>query len=185
MKKLVVVAHPHIDSSRANKRWLLEANKLESEFTMHQLHEAYPSGTRLDLKAEQERLLEHDAVILQFPLYWFSTPPLLKKWLDEVLLPGFAYGRAEADRKLAGKRFGLVISAGIKERDYGREGRYHYTIQEILAPLIATIAYIKAEYVPPFVLYGVEYDPTNPDLEDMSDEIEDSATKYVEYLRSV
>jgi putative NADPH-quinone reductase len=185
MKKLVVVTHPHIESSQVNRRWLQAATELESEFTVHRLHEAYRHGGALDIKAEQARLLEHDAVILQFPLYWFSTPPLLKKWLDEVLLPGFAYGRDEADRKLAGKRIGLAISAGIKEKDYRREGRYHYSLDEVLAPLIATISYIKARYVPPFVLYGVEYDPTNPDLDDMSEEIEDSAKRYVEYLRSV
>lgn len=185
MKKLIVLTHPNIESSQANRRWLKEAKKLENEFTVHQLYQAYPAGTPLNVEAEQERLLAHGSVILQFPLYWFSTPPLLKQWLDEVLLPGFAYGRREADRKLAGKRFGLAISAGIKEKDYSREGRYHYTIDEILAPLYATLDYIKAERVRPFVLYGIEYDPTNPDIEDAGGAIEASVQPYVDYLRSV
>lgn len=184
MKKLVIVTHPHIDASMANKRWVQEANKYPDEFAVHQLHAAYGSGP-LDVAREQALLLQHDAVILQFPLYWFSTPPLLKQWLDEVLLPGFAYGRQEADNKLAGKRFGLAISAGIKEKDYRREGRYHYTIDEILAPLTATLSYIKAKQRSPFVLYGIEYDPTNADLEDASEEVEASAAAYLDYLRSV
>jgi NAD(P)H dehydrogenase (quinone) len=185
MKKLIVLSHPNIDSSQANRRWLKEAQRLDNEFTVHQLYEAYPAGTPLDVAAEQARLLAHDAVILQFPLYWFSTPPLLKQWLDEVLLPGFAYGRTETDRQLQGKRFGLAISAGIKHKDYRREGRYHYTIDEVLAPLYATLDYIKVERARPFVLYGIEYDPTNPALEDTSEDIEASVQPYVDYLRSV
>lgn len=185
MKKLIVLTHPNIGASQANRRWLEEARRIEREFTLHQLYQVYPSGTPLDVEAEQARLLAHDAVILQFPLYWFSTPPLLKQWLDEVLLPGFAYGRQETERRLAGKRFGLVISAGIRERDYRREGRYHYTINEILAPLYATLSYIGAHCARPFVLYGIEYDPTNPAPEDASAEIEASVGPYVDYLRSV
>jgi NAD(P)H dehydrogenase (quinone) len=109
----------------------------------------------------------------------------LKQWLDEVLLPGFAYGRKETDRQLEGKRFGLAISAGIKEKDYRREGRYHYTIDEVLAPLYATLDYIKVDRQRPFMLYGIEYDPTNPALEDTSEDIEASVQPYVDYLRSV
>ncbi|MEU3281800.1 NAD(P)H-dependent oxidoreductase [Streptomyces antibioticus] len=26
----------------------------------------------------------HSTVVLQFPFYWYSTPPLLKQWLDQV-----------------------------------------------------------------------------------------------------
>jgi putative NADPH-quinone reductase len=185
MKKLVVLTHPDIESSKVNKRWLQEAQNLTSEFTIHQLHKVYGAGESLDVKLEQEQLLEHQAVILQFPLYWFGTPPLLKKWLDEVLLPGFAYGRKKEDRQLTGKRFGFAISAGIKNEDYRREGRYHYTLEELLLPLAATISYIDAQYVAPFVLYGAEYDPTNPEIDDISQEIDDSANAYVEYLRKI
>lgn len=185
MKKLVVLTHPDIESSKVNKRWLQEVQELKNEFTVHQLHKTYGVGEPLNVKMEQEQLLEHDAVILQFPFYWFGTPPLLKKWLDEVLLPGFAYGRNEEDRKLSGKRFGFAISAGIKKKDYRREGRYHYTVEELLSPLAATVSYIDAKYVAPFVLYGAEYDPTNPDIEDISQEVDESARAYIAYLRKV
>jgi len=46
-------------------------------------------------------LLEHDRIVLQFPMYWYSMPPLLKKWLDDVLTYNFAYG-SKGD-KLKGK----------------------------------------------------------------------------------
>lgn len=185
MKKLVVLTHPDIASSRVNKRWLQEVQELKDEFTVHQLHQAYGPGDAFDVKREQALLLEHDAVILQFPFYWFGTPPLLKKWLDEILLPRFAYGRNEEDRKLADKPFGFAISAGIKERDYRKSGRYRHTVEEFLLPLAATVSYIDAKYVAPFVFYGAEYDPTKPDLDDIREEIEGSAKNYLAYLRNV
>jgi putative NADPH-quinone reductase len=185
MKKLVILTHPDIESSKVNKRWLQEVEELKSEFTVHQLHKVYGAGESLNVRMEQEQLLAHDAAIFQFPFYWFGTPPLLKKWLDDVLLPGFAYGRNEEDRKLTGKRFGFAISAGIKSEDYRSDGRYRYTVEELLSPLVATVSYVNAKYVAPFVLYGAEYDPTNPAIEDISQDIEDSAKAYIEYLRKV
>lgn len=185
MKKLIIVTHPDIDTSSVNQRWLREAQARDSEFTVHQLHKTYGARDALDVGAEQARLLEHEALIFQFPLYWFSTPPLLKTWLDEVLLPGFAYGRAAEHRKLEGKRVGFAVSAGIRQEDYRREGRYHYTVDELLAPLRATFAYIQASSVAPFVFYGAQYDPTDPEIGDMTQQIEASAPAYLAYLRAV
>lgn len=185
MKKLIIVTHPHIDTSTVNKRWLREAQERSGEFTVHQLHGVYGAGNALDVEREQALLLEHEALILQFPFYWFSTPPLLKQWLDDVLLPGFAYGRAPEHRKLEGKRIGFAISAGIEQEDYRREGRYHYTVDELLAPLKATFSYIQANSVAPFVFYGAQYDPTDPDIGDMSEQVEASVPAYLAYLRGV
>ncbi|NHZ34094.1 NAD(P)H-dependent oxidoreductase [Massilia rubra] len=185
MKKLIIATHPDIDASTVNKRWLREAQERDSEFTVHQLHQVYGAGDALDVAMEQARLLEHEAVIFQFPLYWFSTPPLLKRWLDEVLLPGFAYGREAKHRKLEGKRIGFAISAGIRQEDYCREGRYHFTVEELLAPLTATFSYIHAKSVPPFVLYGAQYDPTDPDIPAIGPALERSVQGYLAYLRRV
>lgn len=36
-----------------------------------------------DVKAEQEKLLWADALILQFPLWWFTMPAILKGWVED------------------------------------------------------------------------------------------------------
>ncbi|UOD28390.1 NAD(P)H-dependent oxidoreductase [Massilia violaceinigra] len=185
MKKLIIATHPDLAASTVNRRWLQEAQQRDSEFTVHQLYQRYGAGKALDVALEQALLLEHEAVIFQFPFYWFSTPPLLKQWLDEVLLPGFAYGRQPEHRKLEGKRIGFAISAGIRQKDYQREGRYRHTVEELIAPLTATFSYVHATSVPPFVFYGAEYDPTNPDIPDIRPALEHSAQGYLAYLRSV
>src|SRR3982074_1426732 len=45
-----------------------------------------------DVRAEQEKLLWADALILQFPLWWFSLPAILNCWFDRVYAYGFAHG---------------------------------------------------------------------------------------------
>lgn len=178
MKKLVIVTHPEIGASNVNKRWLSKIRSLGSGISVHELHRRYRVGDTIDVEFEQNLLLEHDTVIFQFPFYWFSMPPLLKRWLDEILLPGFAYGSTPDERKLTEKKFGAAISAGILEQDYCRDGRYRYTVEELLAPLAATVSYIGGEYLQPFMFYGAEYSPSSADLERSADD-------YARYLLAI
>lgn len=75
-----------------------------------------------DVVAEQDKLMWADALILAFPLWWFSMPAILKGWIDRIYSYGFAYGVGEhSDRRwgdrygegrLAGKRAMLIVTAG-------------------------------------------------------------------------
>ena len=106
MKTLVIITHPNLEQSRINRTWMEELKKHE-EITIHTLYQAYPDG-KINVAHEQSLLESHDRIILQFPFYWYSTPPLLKQWQDEVLSYGWAYG--EGGDKLHGKELGLAIS---------------------------------------------------------------------------
>lgn len=54
---------------------------------------AFEQGTQSpDITNEQNKLLWADTVILQFPLWWFSMPAILKGWVERVYAYGFAYG---------------------------------------------------------------------------------------------
>ena len=94
---------------------------------------AFATGTLTDdVTAEQAKLIWADALILAFPLWWFSMPAILKGWIDRVYAYGFAYGVGEhsatrwGDRygegTLAGKRAMLVVTAGGWEPHYGPRG---------------------------------------------------------------
>src|SRR6266571_7620050 len=75
-----------------------------------------------DIEREQEKLMWADAVILQFPMWWYSMPAILKGWVERVYAYGFAYGVGEhsdqrwGDRfgegSLAGKRAMLIVTTG-------------------------------------------------------------------------
>jgi NAD(P)H dehydrogenase (quinone) len=59
-----------------------------------------------DVRGEIEKLLWADALILQFPLWWFSMPAILKGWVDRVFAYGFAYGVGQHSDKRWGDRYG-------------------------------------------------------------------------------
>src|SRR5690625_7830283 len=90
MKTLVLVFHPNLSESRGNLR-LVEEIKKHPNATVHNVYEAY-SDEKIDIQKEQQLVEEHDRIVLQFPFYWYSAPPLLKKWLEEVITYGWAYG---------------------------------------------------------------------------------------------
>ncbi|WP_258552789.1 NAD(P)H-dependent oxidoreductase [Helicobacter fennelliae] len=53
-------------------------------------------------RREQALLESAQNIIFQFPVYWFSCPPLLRKYFDDVFTHGWAYGSKGG--KLKGKR---------------------------------------------------------------------------------
>lgn len=149
MKTLVIVAHPNLAYSRINAKWK-SALQADTFFNVKDLAELYPDSV-FDIAREQIDLIEHERIILQFPLYWYSCPALLKKWIDDVFTPGFAYAR-EGD-KLKGKELMLCISVGAPEDGYRATGFNNFTLDELLRPFQQTANYVKARLVTPFVFY--------------------------------
>ncbi|OLO64740.1 hypothetical protein BKH20_13600, partial [Actinomyces oris] len=89
---------------------------------------------------------------LQYPMYWLSCPPLLKKWLDDVLTFGWAYG--STGTALHGKELLVAVSVGGAGSAYGREGAHIYTIHEFLRPMQGTSRVIGTKYAVPFLSVG-------------------------------
>lgn len=117
------------------------------------------------MQAEQDKLRRADAVLLQFPLWWFTMPAILKGWIDRVYAHGFAYGVGEhsdhhwGDRygegMMAGKRAMLVVTAGGWESHYGACG-INGPIDDLLFPIQhGVLHYPGFEVLPSFVLYRV------------------------------
>lgn len=75
--------------------------------TFVDLYADYPRFD-IDINIEQQRLLDHDVILFQFPVFWYSTPSILKDWQDLVLEHGFAYGN-NGD-KLSGKHMLLAAT---------------------------------------------------------------------------
>ncbi|PMS15262.1 NAD(P)H dehydrogenase [Trinickia dabaoshanensis] len=125
---------------------------------------AFENGTQsADIAAEQDKLKWADAVILQFPLWWFSMPAILKGWVERVYAYGFAYGVGEhsdthwGDRygegSLVGKRAMLVVTTGGWEPHYGPRG-INGPIDDILFPINhGVLFYPGFDVLPPFVVY--------------------------------
>ncbi|GBQ22251.1 NADH/NADPH dehydrogenase [Gluconacetobacter sacchari DSM 12717] len=119
-----------------------------------------------DVKAEQEKLLWADTVILQFPLWWFAMPAILKGWVDRVYASGFAYGVGEhSDQRwgdrygegvMAGKRAMLMVTAGGWPEHYSDRG-INGPMDDLLFPINHGILFYPGFTVlPPFVAYRVD-----------------------------
>ncbi|CAN7576643.1 NAD(P)H-dependent oxidoreductase [Caulobacter sp. LjRoot300] len=123
-------------------------------------------GLTTDVRAEQEKLLWADVLILQFPLWWFAMPAILKGWVDRVYAYGFAYGVGEhsdtrwGDRygegTLAGKRAMLIVTAGGWDEHYSARG-VNGPIDDLLFPINHGILYYPGyDVLPPFVACRVD-----------------------------
>lgn len=119
-----------------------------------------------DVKSEQEKLLWADTVIIQFPLWWFTMPAILKGWVDRVFACGFAYGVGEHNDKrwgdrygegvFAGKRAMLVVTTGGWEQHYSERG-INGPMEDLLFPINHGILFYPGfDVLPPFVAYKVE-----------------------------
>jgi glutathione-regulated potassium-efflux system ancillary protein KefG len=147
---LVLLAHPAHRRSRANAALRAAAGAVEG-VTLHDLYEAYPDFL-IDVDHEQALLLRHDVIVFQHPIYWYSSPAILKEWQDLVLEHGFAYGRAGT--ALAGKAMLSAVTAGGTETAYGPEGLNRHSIVEFLRPFEATARLCRMRWQPPFILHG-------------------------------
>ncbi len=147
---LVLFAHPSLARSEANAPMLAAAQALDGVSCVD-LYAEYPAF-EIDIEREQRRLLDHDVVCFQHPLYWYSTPAILKEWQDLVLEHGFAYG--PGGTALHGKLFFCACTAGGPEPAYRADGYNHFTIRQLLQPLEQTAYLCGMTYLPPLALFG-------------------------------
>ena len=153
---LVYYAHPGHRSSHVN-RPMARAARAIGGISFVDLYATYPRHD-IDIAAEQQRLLGADVILMQFPLFWYATPSLLKEWIDLVLEHGFAYG-AGGDR-LAGKIMMLAVTAGGTEEAYTTNGYQHYPLRTFLTPMEQTARLCRMRFVAPYVLLGAIKAPT-------------------------
>ena len=162
MAKLIVYyAHPGHKHSHVNRAMADAADDIE-HITCVDLYRDYPRYD-IDVNIEQQRLLEHDVILFQFPLFWYSTPSIIKEWQDLVLEHGFAYG-SDGDR-LAGKQMMLAVTAAGPEEAYAHGGFQNFPIRTFLTPLEQTARLCQMHFSAPYVLYSALKAPSSGQLE--------------------
>ncbi len=152
MKLLHLVFHPNLEASRNNRTWKSQLEASGKITTSRDLYREYPDFS-INVEKEQALLLQHERIILQFPFYWYSMPPLLKKWLDDVLTYNFAYG-PEGD-KLKGKDLQLVVSVGGREAFYTGFDIFT-TVPDLLRPFQLTANLAQMNYLQPEYMFNAD-----------------------------
>jgi NAD(P)H dehydrogenase (quinone) len=146
MHTLIVVAHPEprslthslaaqvaeglVASDPANSFEIadLSAEGFDPRFTAADLAVHRRTGSvPADVVAEQARIDRADALVLVYPVYWWSMPGLLKGWIDPVFSNGWAFDyRADASlvKKLSHLRVHLIGVGGADAGTYERHGYF-------------------------------------------------------------
>ena len=127
-KILLLVAHPNIEASIANKTIIENFISLHPETEIDELYKLYPDF-KINIKKEQEKLLKADFIILQFPMFWYNAPALMRKWFEDVLEHGFAYG--SKGKALQGKKLIVSITTGSPVEEYREGGIQSFTIDDL------------------------------------------------------
>ena len=130
-KTLIILAHPNMSESKLNKA-LIHALQKESHISIHDIYAQYKTAENIDVEKEQALLLAHERIIFQFPLFWLSSPGLLKDWQDKVLTYGFAYGSEGS--KLANKEFKIATTTGSPEFAFQAGAYNNASMGEYLKP---------------------------------------------------
>lgn len=151
---LIVSGHPDLNKSFANKIILDEIKNQLAEVEVSLLDELYPNY-EMDVNAEQQKLIDADIIVLQFPFFWYGIPALMKKWMEDVFIHGFSHG-ATGD-KLHGKKLIVSFTSGAPESMYVHGGLRNYTIDEFIPPLRQFASLCGFEWIDYIYTGGLSY----------------------------
>ncbi|TPM16333.1 NAD(P)H-dependent oxidoreductase [Mesorhizobium sp. B2-3-5] len=158
MKTLVLMFHPDPSRSKANVA-LAEAARSVPGVEVVDMQALYPDG-RLDMftdgAVEAARLLGADRLVLQFPVQWYATPPLLRAWQDAVPTRMFYIAYEAEGRRLEGTPILIAATAGNVPEAYTPRGQNLIPLGELLNPLRATAHRCKLPWASPFLIYRAD-----------------------------
>ncbi|MGA9319779.1 MAG: NAD(P)H-dependent oxidoreductase [Xanthobacteraceae bacterium] len=132
----------------------------DADYYRQQNEEAYAAahnGFAPDIQAEMDKLFWCDALILQFPLWWFSLPAMLKGWVDRVFASGgriYGGGKWYDRGVFAGKRAMCSLTIGGPSPMYSEHG-LNGPIAAILFPINHGILYFTGfTVIEPFLVHA-------------------------------
>ncbi|MBQ2263683.1 MAG: NAD(P)H-dependent oxidoreductase [Loktanella sp.] len=174
-RTLILIFHPDLATSRANAALAKAANTL-SGVEVIDMQAAFPDGIDMtrDSAAEAVRLLTADRIVLQFPVQWYSTPPLLKAWQNAVLTRMFYIDFEDEGRRLAGTPLMIAATAGNVPESYRSDGSNGFSMNDLFIPLRAMAHRCGLIWAEPFVLYNA--------MKLSDDEFQEAAADYAATL---
>jgi NAD(P)H dehydrogenase (quinone) len=112
-----------------------------------------------DIQAELDKLLWCDQLILQFPLWWFSVPAIMKGWIDRVFVNGVVYGKGRRmdSGGLKGRTAMLSITTGCYENMVAPDGLLGGLEVNLWHLNSGTLAYAGMRVLPPFMAWSIHY----------------------------
>lgn len=128
-------------------------------YALEQRHAQEIRAVAQDIRAEIDKVLSCDLLILNFPIYWFSVPAILKGWIDRVFMSGVFYGgkRIYARGGMRGKSALVAATLGGPEHMFGA-GAIHGELSGMLRHILqGTLGYVGFDVHAPFYAHHVPY----------------------------
>lgn len=169
MKTIVVVGHPDISSSVVNRSWVKALRPYEGEnLKVHILGDVLREDGTFDLKEEQNLLEQYDRIVLQFPLYWYMPPAIMKLWMDTVWAEGWAWG--DCPHALRGKLIEAATSCGAPEVAFSET-----SLETYLSFVKGSAGFVQAVAGDYFAFYAAE----SPGYEQR---LEENCKEYIKFI---
>lgn len=129
------------------------------QYDREQKHASAHDAFAPDIRAEIDKLLACDLLVLQFPLWWFSVPAILKGWIDRVLVNGVAYGsgRRFDTGGLKGKKAMVTTTTGCYAEMMEPDGLLAAFDINLWHLQHGTLAYAGCEVLPAFKAWSIHY----------------------------
>jgi len=155
--KNVLVISGHTDlqhDSFNNKIIMADLEKALPEARFEYLDAMYPNF-KIDVKKEQEQLVWADVIVLQFPVFWYSMPSLLARWMEQTFEHGFSHGAK--GKALVGKKLLLSFTVGAPEDMYREGGFQLYPVEMMTTRFIQTAHLCSLDYEGAVYTCGLGY----------------------------
>ncbi|ALL68381.1 NAD(P)H oxidoreductase YRKL putative NADPH-quinone reductase Flavodoxin 2 [Paraburkholderia caribensis MBA4] len=138
--------------SRANPDYLV--------YSLEQRNAQEHTSLGGDIKTEVDRVLAADTIVFVFPMFWFSTPAILKGWIDRVFLSGTFYGgkRIYGRASMRGKKAVAAVTLGGREHMFGVDALHGELARGMMRHFFqGTLGYVGFDVIEPFFGYHVPY----------------------------
>mgnify|MGYP000845939810 FL=1 len=152
MKTMVVISHPTIQTS-SSQQFFLATLKGEESVAVRHLDEVWSEAKPHFTKSDEEKALADSSaqrLILQFPMYWYQAPSVMKEWIDTVMSKSALFAKQI-------KELGIVVTLGVKEEAFRAGGKEQFTISELLRPFQALANAMRWTYLPIFEVHQFDY----------------------------
>lgn len=156
MKNILIVSgHTNLENdSVANKTIIEELAKKLPEAEIDYLDQLYPDF-KINVEVEQEKLIKSDIIVLQFPIFWYTMPSLMSKWMEDTFQHGFSHG--STGDKLKGKKLIASFTTGAPAELYHKDAPMGHEIEEYLPAIQSTCGLCGMEFVGFVYTGGVSY----------------------------
>ena len=170
-KTLVLFAHPFFEYSTSNVE-LVKVYRNQDHLEFKDLYEEF-ADFHITTFRERKRIREFERLVFHFPLIWFSIPPLLKLWIDEVFDMTWS---PEVNHPLQNKDAVIIVTVGGKEINYTENGLYKTTITELLQSLTLSLNVNNIKVSDFIIVYDAD-DLEKEELREISQKIQQTLEK--------